>query len=109
MHPEIEDLSRIIQEAADLLLSVGEQHWGNWLAKDAALVRRSDFRGVEHVLSAFGGMGSINDLIIHPINGHAVSEDQISIVNEKLELLLSSIAAKSKKLYNEEVDALRST
>lgn len=109
MHPEIEELSKTIQEAADLLLSVGEQHWGNWLAKDAALIRRSDFRGVEHVLSAFGGMGSINDLIIHPINGHAVSEAETSIVNEKLEILLSSVAAKSKKLYDEQIDALRGT
>jgi len=29
MHPEIEDLSKTIQEAADFLFSVGEQHWGN--------------------------------------------------------------------------------
>jgi hypothetical protein len=109
MHPEIEDLSKTIQEAADFLFSVGEQHWGNWLAKDAALIRNSDFRGVEHVLNAFGGMGSINDLIIHPVNGHSVSEDQVSTANEKLEVLLSSVAIKSKKLYNEEVDARRGT
>ncbi len=109
MHPEIEDLSKTIQEAADLLLSVGELHWGNWLAKNAALISASDFRGVEHVLTAFGGMGSINDLVIHPMNGHSVNEKQISMVNEKLEALISSVAIKSKKLYNEEVDALRGT
>jgi len=54
-------------------------------------------------------MGSINDLIIHPVNGHSVSEDQVSTANEKLEILLSAVAIKSKKLYNEEIDALRGT
>lgn len=109
MHPEIEGLAKITQETADLLLSVGEKHWGQWLKRDAELIRRSDFRGVEHVLSAFGGMGSINDVVIHPVNGHTVTEAQIPTVNDKLASLLSSVAVKAKKLYTEEIDALRRT
>jgi hypothetical protein len=109
MHPEIEELARITQEVADLLMSVGERHWGQWLENDAELIRSSDFRGVEHVLSAFGGMGSINDLVIHQINGHTVTEAQIPAINNRLESLLSSVAEKAKKLYADEVDALRRT
>lgn len=109
MHPEIEELASVIQEASELLISVGETHWGQWLERDAELIRNSDFRGVEHVLSAFGGMGSINDLVIHPINGHSVQESETAAVNSMLESLLSLVAYKAKKLYNEEVDARRRT
>lgn len=109
MHSEVEELAKIIQEAADLLISVGEKHWGYWLEKDAELIRQSNFRGVEHILSAFGGMGSINDLVIHPINGHSVTEAMAPAVNDKLESLLHLVAVKAKKLHTEEVDALRRT
>jgi len=97
MHSEIDELAKIIQEAADLLASVGEKHWGQWLKKDAELIRNSDFRGVEHFLSAFGGMGSINDLVIHNINGHSVTDSQIPETNSRFESLLNLAAKKAKK------------
>jgi hypothetical protein len=36
--------------------------WAKWVSDDALRVRRGDYSGVEHFLSAFGGTGSINDL-----------------------------------------------
>lgn len=75
--------------------------------KCATLVRMSYFRGVECILAAFGGMGSINDLIFHPLNGHTLSAEQTTEFNDKLKLLLNFLAAKSKKLYNEEMDTIR--
>lgn len=37
--------------------------WANWVYTDSDRVRRGDHYGIEHFLSAFGGMGSINDLL----------------------------------------------
>jgi hypothetical protein len=36
--------------------------WADWVETDSERVRGGDFCGVEHFLSAFGGMGSLNDL-----------------------------------------------
>ena len=40
------------------------EFWADWVSADAERVRAGDFGGVEHFLSAFGGMGSINDLAV---------------------------------------------
>lgn len=48
-----------MNEAIELLQSVKEKQWSTWLAHDAALVEKRDLRGIEHLLSAFGGMGSL--------------------------------------------------
>ncbi|NAT76199.1 hypothetical protein HLB25_19295 [Dickeya dadantii] len=109
MHPDIEALSQDLQVLIDFLLSVGEKHWAYWFEKNAELIRGSDFRGIEGILSSFGGMGSVNDLVIHPMNGHTINETQIQTANVKLELLLSAVAGKAKKLYAEEIDARRRT
>jgi hypothetical protein len=64
LHPDVERLAGLVEKWAALLRKYhGENHWVKWLEGDARLLRISDFRGVEHLLSAFGGMGSINDFI----------------------------------------------
>jgi hypothetical protein len=50
-----------VDTAARLLRDSGPEHWATWLEKDARLIRQKDLYGVEHVLSAYGGMGSLND------------------------------------------------
>ncbi|MGM3191259.1 DUF6966 domain-containing protein [Dickeya dadantii subsp. dieffenbachiae] len=79
------------------------------MKKNAELIRRSNFRGIEVFLSSFGGMGSVNDLVIHPMNGHTITEEQIQTANVTLESLLNSVVEKAQKLYAEEIDARRRT
>jgi hypothetical protein len=43
-----------------LLTHVGVGHWADWIARDIREWRES--RGVKHHLSAYGGMGSFNDV-----------------------------------------------
>lgn len=69
MHPEVKELAGLVQETAEVLLAHGETRWANWMRADAQLMRDLDFGGVGGTLAAFGGMGSINDLILRPING----------------------------------------
>jgi hypothetical protein len=54
-------LAKDLEEIAALLEQDGDQHWSAWLRRDAADLREGDSRGAHHFLSAFGGMGSIND------------------------------------------------
>ncbi|KAF1070122.1 MAG: hypothetical protein GAK45_00895 [Pseudomonas citronellolis] len=78
----------MIEQAAHLLREVDESHWAAWLEWDAERLRDSDFQGVEHFLRAFGGMGSINDLVIHPLNGYRLTPAEAADVNVRLVDLL---------------------
>lgn len=105
MHPDIVKLLKCMNEAIELLQSVKEKHWSAWLANDAALIEKRDFLGIEHLLSALGGMGSINDLVIHPINGHEVQDFAVDKANRMLQEILGEIWSLAKELYNDEIQA----
>jgi hypothetical protein len=46
---------------------------------------------VDDLLSAFGGMGTLNDLVLHPVNGHAITHEEISPANDRLMRLVSAL------------------
>jgi len=54
-------LAKDLEEIAALFEQDGDKHWSAWLRQDAADLKDGDIRGAHHFLSAFGGMGSIND------------------------------------------------
>jgi hypothetical protein len=103
VHPEIQALAELIEKAQALLTKHGEKHWASWLEQDTRRIRNLDLYGIEHFLSAFGGMGSINDLVLHPINGHLIQESETDAANTELANLLNRASALAKKLYSEEV------
>lgn len=107
MDQAVDSLAKAVQECADFLQSFNEKHWSSWLTRNAKLIRKLDFSGVEHLLSVFGGMGSINDLVIAPINGHQVEDSRVSEVNEQLRKMLTLIYSSAKKLYYEEIEAIK--
>ncbi|WP_040421928.1 DUF6966 domain-containing protein, partial [Actinopolymorpha alba] len=47
--------------------------------------------GLDHLLSAFGGMGSLNDLLVLRVNGHEINEAQEGAVNTRLAELRNAI------------------
>src|SRR5579884_3403372 len=102
---EIEELANLLQMLSNFLVEVGEESWAKWFAQDSQRVHLLDFYGVEHALLAFGGMGSINDLVIHPMNRHQVHEAEVEAANEKLRNLLSQVFALAHKLKHEEIKA----
>jgi len=101
MGPKTAKLHKLLEEAAVLMRSVEENHWASWLEKDAACIRASDFYGIEHFCAAFGGMGSITDLVIHPMNHHRVAESGINQVNEQLKSLLGQAYKLAHELRHE--------
>jgi hypothetical protein len=64
MGPKTTLLVATLEELAGLLRARGETHWAAWLESDLQRLRASDFDGITHLLFAFGGMGSFNDLML---------------------------------------------
>jgi len=63
MPSESEALAAMLREAEALLRSYGEINWADRLAKDAKFTRFHDGFGMEHLLSTYGGMRSLNDVL----------------------------------------------
>jgi hypothetical protein len=54
-------------------------------------VAAGDYYGLVGLLACFGGMGSFNDVYIHPYNGHPIQEEDVRPVNEQLRHLQDCI------------------
>jgi hypothetical protein len=66
MDPEVERLTNLLDELAGLLAAHTWAHWAEWVERDAASLRAGDRQGLSHFLSAFGGIGSLNDIVLQP-------------------------------------------
>ena len=82
--PKTQILCERIRETADLVRRVGENYWCEWLEESLRRIGNSDFSGIEHLRSAFGGMGSFNDILISRANGHPVSDEESWSLNARL-------------------------
>lgn len=86
--PETEKLIKVLDELVPLLRDLDHSHWSEWMAESARRLRRDDFSGVVHLLSAYGGMGSFNDILpcILGRSRHAETERAHSLRSEALDL-----------------------
>jgi hypothetical protein len=64
MATKLDELLETLDEIIQLLESDGERHWSRWMRQSRERLQNSDFLEIEHLLSAYGGMGSFNDLVI---------------------------------------------
>jgi hypothetical protein len=94
-------LISLLDKAIALLRRHGISHWADWLEKDKGLLEKSDYYGIEHLLSAFGGMGSFNDLYICKENGHAIKDEETSIVNDNLLAMNRAIYELAEEIQRE--------
>lgn len=91
MGPKTAELIRVLEQIASLLHNEGVNQWCQWACKARARLLDSDYSGIEYVLSAYGGMGSFNDLVL----GHEYEDGMFSntldyvFLNDKLEKLRS--------------------
>lgn len=99
-----EHYARLLENVAvarDLLKRVGEDRWSGWMATVYAELDSLDAHGLTRLLGAFRGMGSLNDLVIHPVNGHPIPEDEVDRVNGSLDALRSALYADATALHND--------
>jgi len=91
-------LSNLLKQASSVLRKYKRDHWADWLSKDAEWIDNDDFYGVEHFLSALGGMGSLNDIVFHPLNGDELTEKETKSVNADFQNLLDQAYSLAKTL-----------
>lgn len=73
----------ILIKIQKLLSSVNEFFWANKINKILNKKSIDSIIKIE-ILSWFGGMGSLNDLVISKINGHSVSPETEEKINMEL-------------------------
>lgn len=76
-----ESLRTVMGEVVQLLDGAAERHW-------ATTIREAQHAlDPNQILRWFGGMGSLNDLILSRVNGHNVDREDESRANERLAVL----------------------
>jgi hypothetical protein len=93
-----ERLVAALDQASSLLEHHGETHWATWLRADRNRINDGDRYGLDHVLQAFGGMGSLTDLVFHPINGNAADQDVGERDTERLRELTGIVYVEARLL-----------
>jgi hypothetical protein len=69
----------------DLLQRHGEQHWADWVLEDRQRIEAGEETAIDHLLSAYGGMGSLNDVVIYRTTGALPrSAEYVPEANERL-------------------------
>ena len=89
MGPKTEQLIQILVELEKMLSEHDRSHWAKWMAKSIKRLRNSDFSGITHLLGAYGGMGSFNDVVFHPLNNDDLDDSEIIALNEQFSHLRS--------------------
>jgi hypothetical protein len=84
-------LENLLDEAVALLEKHGETYWAAWMATCRRTIAAGDAYGVDYLLSAFGGMGSFNDVLLLRANGNTIDESEEAFVNTRLEELRTDI------------------
>ena len=95
------DLAQL-EGALTLLIDLLRQHrqdrWANWLARDAVRIEAGERFGLDHLISAFGGMGSLNDVILEPRNRDDIGTGDLVAISERLHQLREQIYAVATRI-----------
>lgn len=82
-----------VERTCDVLVGVGETHWADWMDAVFRELQAHDAHGLDRLLAAYGGMGSLNDLVITTMNGHRVETAEMAAVNQEFGALKSDMYA----------------
>lgn len=65
LHPDLAALAEAMRRLAAHLAAHDEPHWADAVGRSADWVADSDRAGLDRFLALFGGMGSLDDLVLH--------------------------------------------
>ncbi len=88
---DIAALIDVVEEAESILRKHEMIGWADWLSTDVKCLRNGDTDSIRHLLSAFGGMGSLNDVVLAKANPDLTSKPIVLPDNDRLSFLLSEI------------------
>ncbi len=84
MGPKTKKLIEVVDKLILILNDDDQKHWSNWMSQAKNRLIASDFSGIEKVLSAYGGMGSSNDICLSKVN--RTNENFSELQNQAWEL-----------------------
>jgi hypothetical protein len=100
MEDDVHELLRVLDAIVELLDKDEETHWRTWMHESRTRILNADYSGIEHLLGAFGGMGSFNDLVIAQGRidgqfawkpGYKEKNDRLSALRDRAETLARNI------------------
>jgi hypothetical protein len=97
-------LLEAVRNLASLLGQCGETKWAPMFGALAGRVERGDVdphEAARQVLGMYGGMGSLNDVVIHIGNGHCVTEVEMGPANDRLDALRGYAWLEAKAIATE--------
>lgn len=80
----VEQVRRAGLRLSEILKKYEFAQWEAWVRRDVGRIVDGDYEGVVSLLTAFGGMGSLSDVLVHPMNGHDIEPGDIDRVNAEL-------------------------
>lgn len=108
--PELEKYRRLLQRLSEFWIRYGVAEWAvdveSWKCDIERDETRTDpellRRNLQRTISAFGGMGSINDLTLQRSLGHNVPVDteEVAVINKEKAKLLASLYEEAKALLD---------
>ena len=93
---KVDNLIKSLVEFRSILAHVNEAFWIKKI--DNVLKRKIDLNSCIEILSWYGGMNSLNDLIICKENGHTLKDEYEDDINKKIEISLDIIYEETKKI-----------
>jgi len=84
-------LEQLVFELGELcgLLRERDKFWFTWVERALLEIKQADVHGLDHLLAAYGGMGSFNDLVLGPADGQAFTPEEIAVNNRVAQLRAS--------------------
>jgi hypothetical protein len=93
-----EELVASATELISLLGESGADPWADRVARGLQLIESGDRYGLDQILALYGGMGSLSDLVIHPMKHHPIPERRVDDVNERLNALRATLFSTARAL-----------
>jgi hypothetical protein len=97
LHPDVFELVTVLRALERHLRTHDDSGWSQELARCAVFLERSDYHGIERFWGLFGGMGSLNDLVLQ-CNGRWLTAE-----NDELHGLLVRAKGIAQTLRDEQV------
>ena len=98
---QLASLRANVDQVVALLREHGEDHWLSWAARCQRELDGHNSQALDHILGAYGGMGSFNDLLILASNGHVIQPQDEAAVNDHLAHLRTAIWTRATALRHE--------